>query len=103
VPGSFETLFASNHPTAEGHFPGNPIIPGALVLDVILSAIIGDKEAPTLAYELRAAKFHRPIRPGDRVRIDWHEAHGDIRFQCLLINSDEVALTGTIRLGTDSR
>ena len=102
MPGSFETFFAADHPTAEGHFPANPIIPGALVLDVILGAIIGD-EAPAPAYELRAAKFHRPIRPGNRIRIEWREERGDIRFQCLLIDSDEVALTGTIRLGADPR
>ena len=102
MPGSSEKCFASDHPTAAGHFPGNPIIPGALVLDSVLDAITGGGPPPR-SCELRVAKFLRPIRPGDRVRIDWHEERGDIRFQCLLIDANEVALTGTIRIDLEPR
>ena len=98
MPGSFETRFACNHPTAAGHFPGNPIIPGALTLDAVLDAIARD-DPVAQACEIRAVKFLRPIRPGDRIRIDWHEERGEIRFQCVLIASKEIALTGTLRLG----
>jgi 3-hydroxyacyl-[acyl-carrier-protein] dehydratase len=98
VPGSFEMRFASDHPTAAGHFPGNPIIPGALALDAVLDAIAGD-DPVAQACEIRAVKFLRPIRPGDRIRIDWHEERGDTRFQCVLIATDDIALTGTLRLG----
>jgi 3-hydroxyacyl-[acyl-carrier-protein] dehydratase len=31
--------FAVNHPCGAGHFPGNPIIPGALLLDEVLACI----------------------------------------------------------------
>jgi 3-hydroxyacyl-[acyl-carrier-protein] dehydratase len=88
--------FAPDHPTAAGHFPGNPIIPGALLLDSVIQAISG-AESMTTPHEIRAVKFLRPVRPGDRILIEWHDARGAIHFQCLLIDSKEIALTGTLR------
>jgi 3-hydroxymyristoyl/3-hydroxydecanoyl-(acyl carrier protein) dehydratase len=29
----------ADHPSVEGHFPGNPIFPGAVLLDEILHAL----------------------------------------------------------------
>ena len=95
--GSCEARFAADHPTAAGHFPGNPIIPGALILDLVLKAIVGDDRTGG-AREIRSVKFLRPIRPGDRLQIDWREESGDTRFQCVLIGTGDIALTGTLRL-----
>lgn len=94
--GSKEISFALDHPTAEGHFPGNPIIPGAVLLDSILRAVLGgiDLAQP---YEIRMAKFLRPVRPGDRVRVDWRAERGETRFRCTLVKTEEPALTGTLR------
>jgi 3-hydroxymyristoyl/3-hydroxydecanoyl-(acyl carrier protein) dehydratase len=97
VLGSTEKRFDRDHPTAAGHFPGNPIIPGALLLDTVLDAIAGGT-GPASSCEFRAVKFLRPIRPGDRIRIEWHEEHGEMRFQCVLLPAGEIALTGALRL-----
>jgi 3-hydroxymyristoyl/3-hydroxydecanoyl-(acyl carrier protein) dehydratase len=91
--------FASDHPTAAGHFPGYPIIPGALLLDAVLVAIRG--EAEPRACRIRAAKFLRPVRPGDRLRIEWTEHDGRTEFRCLLLDEDIVAATGTLSMGAD--
>lgn len=96
VPGSTETSFALDHPTAEGHFPSNPIIPGALLLDTVLHAVLGGIEAAR-PYEIRMAKFLRPVCPGDRLRIDWYEERGATHFRCTLVKTEELALTGTLR------
>jgi 3-hydroxyacyl-[acyl-carrier-protein] dehydratase len=93
--GVVETRFAKDHPTAAGHFPGNPIIPGALLLDRVLYAVAGDRAR---ACAIRAVKFLHPVRPGDAIRIVWDEKNHEIHFQCLLIDSQELALTGTLRL-----
>ena len=100
--GSCEKRFVSDHPTAAGHFPGNPIIPGALVLDAVLEAVTGTASV-VQACEIRAVKFLRPVRPGDRLRIEWHEERGETRFQCVLVEAGEIALTGALRLGGDPR
>jgi 3-hydroxyacyl-[acyl-carrier-protein] dehydratase len=101
VHGSVDKHFALDHPTAAGHFPGNPIIPGALLLDSVIHAIFGAGPIST-PYEIRAVKFLRPVRPGDGIRIEWHDVRGETRFQCAVIDNAEIALTGTLRLKTGS-
>ncbi len=87
--------FAADHPAAAGHFPGNPIIPGAVVLRQIVAAISLDRDT---GCRIRSAKFHTPIRPGDTVEIAWSEAiDGDIRFTCSLLGSNQPAVTGLLR------
>jgi 3-hydroxyacyl-[acyl-carrier-protein] dehydratase len=98
--GSKEISFALDHPTAAGHFPGHPIIPGALLLDAILGAVLGDIEAPE-PHEVRMAKFLQPVRPGDRVRIDWRPIRGEMHFRCTLVESEAAALTGTLRRSSE--
>jgi 3-hydroxyacyl-[acyl-carrier-protein] dehydratase len=96
APGSTETTFALDHPTGEGHFPGNPIIPGALLLDAVLRAVLGGIDTPA-SYEIRMVKFLRPVRPGNRIRIDWRAERGETHFRCTLVAAEELALTGTLR------
>ena len=90
---SVEHRFDADHPTAAGHFPGNPIIPGALLLDHALRAI--GAGAPM---EVQVAKFMRPVRPGDKVAIRWREQGGGIvTFECWIRDREEKALSGTLR------
>ena len=82
--------FDDAHPTAAGHFPGNPIIPGALLLDHALRAIgIGG------AADVQVAKFLRPVRPGDAVSIRWRRDGALTQVECWV--EDERALTGVVR------
>jgi 3-hydroxyacyl-[acyl-carrier-protein] dehydratase len=92
-----ETHFIQDHPTAAGHFPGNPIIPGALLLDTVLHTIAGDS-ATAGTCVIRAAKFLRPVRPGDRIRIEWEDLRGEMHFRCILVEGEEIAVTGMLRL-----
>jgi 3-hydroxymyristoyl/3-hydroxydecanoyl-(acyl carrier protein) dehydratase len=83
---------AADHPTAAGHFPGNPIIPGAVLLDEVIHAI-GNSVS-----EIRAAKFLHPVRPGEAVTLDWQKgATGEIKFTCALAATATPVLTGALR------
>jgi 3-hydroxyacyl-[acyl-carrier-protein] dehydratase len=94
---SVEHCFDPQHPTASGHFPGNPIIPGALLLDHVLRAI-GRQASLPMPVEIQAAKFRRPVRPGDRVEIRWRrQASGIITFECRTLDGNEMALSGSIK------
>ena len=94
---SLEVRFAVDHLTAAGHFPGNPIIPGAVLLDEVLSAIAADAVGPCA---IRSAKFLRPVRPGDRVLIRWEmRSAGQATFECLLLDPERPALTGIAQFG----
>jgi acyl-CoA synthetase (AMP-forming)/AMP-acid ligase II len=61
------------HPAFAGHFPGQPLLPGALLLSEVLEAIRG---VPALSARLGAqptlgaAKFLAPVRPGSVLVID---------------------------------
>lgn len=74
---------AAGHPTQNGHFPGNPIIPGALLLAEVMRRIEQEQGLHFISCNVKAAKFQHPARPGDCVEIE-HEysAQGVISFQC---------------------
>jgi len=85
--------FAVNHPCGAGHFPGTPIIPGALLLDEVLALVGKQMGVGGGTWSVKSAKFPQPVRPGDEVRIDYVQTPtGDIRFECSVSGSK--VLTG---------
>lgn len=65
-----------NEPYFNGHFPGNPVMPGVLQLEAMAQAagilIIGRNSwVPKPAFFMSAdkVKFRKPVRPGDQLRI----------------------------------
>jgi 3-hydroxyacyl-[acyl-carrier-protein] dehydratase len=91
-----ERHFSRDHPAAQGHFPGDPIIPGAVLLNETLQAISARLAAVPSAVHVRSAKFLRPTRPGDRVAIEFSStARGEIRFECTV--EGRPVLTGQVR------
>jgi len=89
--------FAKDHPTGPGHFPGNPMIPGALLLDAVIAAIAGDsRDAPM---RIRSAKFLRIVRPGEDVELNWQTLpDGGIKFEGRV--GDALAVTGAFAYQT---
>lgn len=70
---------AAQHPALPGHFPGDPIVPGVILLDHVAAAI-------GRAWGLRVAallqvKFIRPLRPRDEVRLELERETGRVRFR----------------------
>jgi 3-hydroxymyristoyl/3-hydroxydecanoyl-(acyl carrier protein) dehydratase len=91
-----EKVFPHDHPAAQGHFPGNPIIPGAVLLDETLRAIEAGLEVSLAPFRIRSAKFLHPARPGDRMLIRYSRTPGgEIRFTCAV--GETPVLTGQIR------
>jgi 3-hydroxymyristoyl/3-hydroxydecanoyl-(acyl carrier protein) dehydratase len=99
MPAEHITLrFASPHPACAGHFPGNPIIPGAVLLDEIVRGIAAAYKVGDQAGEIRSAKFLRPVRPGDMVDVQWDvvSPSQEVRFECL--QAGKRALSGILKL-----
>lgn len=55
--------FGKGHPAFQGHFPGDPIVPGALLLASAVDEI--ENVEAVLVESVTSAKFLRPVRPLD--------------------------------------
>jgi 3-hydroxyacyl-[acyl-carrier-protein] dehydratase len=75
-------LVPPDHPAFAGHFPGTPILPGVVLLDVTLHAIAGAAGIEPDGCEIGAVKFLSPAKPGDALEIRHDlQANGVIRFE----------------------
>ena len=70
-----------DHPAYEGHFPGAPVLPGAVLLDAVLGAIEAAGDGAR-RWRVTVVKFTGTVRPGDPLELE-HEAlaTGAIRFR----------------------
>jgi 3-hydroxymyristoyl/3-hydroxydecanoyl-(acyl carrier protein) dehydratase len=90
-----ERVLQLDHPASRGHFPGDPIIPGAVLLSETLQAIEAVLGASLVPFQITSAKFLHPTRPGDRVLIEFSRtARGEVRFACAV--EGRAVLTGQI-------
>jgi 3-hydroxyacyl-[acyl-carrier-protein] dehydratase len=67
-----------NEPFFQGHFPGNPVMPGVLIIEAIAQSgavlmsksLNADVEGKTIMFlSVDAARFRAPVRPGDVLRM----------------------------------
>jgi 3-hydroxymyristoyl/3-hydroxydecanoyl-(acyl carrier protein) dehydratase len=87
-----ERRFPPDHASAPGHFPGNPIIPGALLLSEVVRAIEADLGHALNPFQIRAAKFLHPVRPGDSLLIEFSRIDGrKIGFSCTASGTEALA------------
>jgi acyl-coenzyme A synthetase/AMP-(fatty) acid ligase len=91
--------FPTDHPAGPGHFPGNPIVPGAVLLDALVSA----RFPGGWSGEIQAAKFHHPVRPGDTIAVTFRTEGSATRFECRLTGSEQLVLSGALRAAFPSR
>lgn len=68
-----------NEPFFQGHFPGNPIMPGVLVIEAMaqvggilarlsVSSVVDDPERDAIYFlSMDKVKFRKPILPGDQI------------------------------------
>lgn len=95
---SQEVRFASDHPTAPGHFPSHPIIPGVLLLDEAIKLAEGAVGAGEEII-VRAAKFHHPVRPGETIVVRWEaELRSTVKFECWLSDENVLVASGTLAI-----
>ncbi len=58
----------ASHPVFDGHFPGNPIVPGAYLLALVRMRAddwLRSQGSTAIVSGVRSAKFVRPVRPDE--------------------------------------
>jgi len=93
---SADLRIPADHPAIPGHFPGNPLVPGVVLLDAVLDAaeiFLGGRFGLS---GVPQAKFPASLRPGESARIDLVLEGAVLRFQ--VCRDQAVVATGRFNL-----
>jgi 3-hydroxyacyl-[acyl-carrier-protein] dehydratase len=91
----------ADHPATDGHFPGRPIVPGAVLLDEVLTAVADACGLSPRHVCIEQAKFLRPLAPGSTLTIECVAPQdGVVRFRGLV--AGQPALSGVIAFRASS-
>ena len=72
----------AHHPAYEGHFPGSPVLPGAVLLDEVMMAIADTESLELDDCTISTAKFKRFVGPGEALELGFERTpSGAFRFE----------------------
>ncbi|HEX5476990.1 MAG TPA: hypothetical protein VFX09_03970 [Burkholderiales bacterium] len=87
---------AESHPALPGHFPGNPVVPGVLLLARVARAAAKLADAPLAAVPV--VRFHAPLRPGERFEVELERSAGAL-IEFRVLRGDTKIASGSLRFG----
>lgn len=91
-------LVPPDHPCLQGHFPGNPLVPGTVILEKVidrLTGIIPDQHVT----EIISVKFLAPLKPGERFSVSFSQTPDKVQFECL--RNDKIIASGSLSIAAN--
>jgi 3-hydroxyacyl-[acyl-carrier-protein] dehydratase len=92
------SIIHANHPTLPGHFPGTPLVPGVVILDEVLAALIEWRHDSQLT-GIRMVKFLAPLQPEQAFMISLsarNEHAEEVNFCCRA--ADRIIVEGQLEV-----
>lgn len=80
----------ATHPCLPGHFPGQPIVPGVVLLDRLAASL--EQRGLGVLNSLAAVKFRAPLLPGQEAAMHLVIEHERLRFR--ILRDDQLLASG---------
>ncbi|HEX4653448.1 MAG TPA: hypothetical protein VH227_04295 [Candidatus Udaeobacter sp.] len=88
----------ADHPTLPGHFPGAPLVPGVVILDEVLAALV-QRHSDCQITGIRFVKFLVPLKPDQTFTIRFSVKRDDaaeVDFSCQV--GDRIIAEGRLEM-----
>lgn len=89
---------SADHPSLPGHFPDMPLVPGVVILDEVLAALVEWRKDCQLT-GIRTVKFLVPLKPDQTFTIGFSasdDSGGEVNFSCHV--EDRVIVEGRLEV-----
>jgi 3-hydroxymyristoyl/3-hydroxydecanoyl-(acyl carrier protein) dehydratase len=94
---SFDFIVSASHPSIPGHFPGNPIVPGAVIIENVIRAFSRSDDSREIT-SLFTVKFIKSIEVNQKVDVNFLSISTElISFEC--ISNNVVSVLGRFKVG----
>lgn len=88
-----------NHAALPGHFPGNPVVPGVVVLDHVLRVLEASGVPLPQLRKLKQVKFIEPLFPDQEATVT--AAVGDAALSFSVTRGRRTIAKGAFEVGTE--
>jgi len=100
--GTVSLEISPQHPAFAGHFPGSPIVPGALLLDAAVRVLSQGADRGAAQCEIAATKFLSVVRPGEALSVE-HEPCTDGWTRFVIRTADRTVASGRLTWRSSAR